>query len=279
MARFYDRICRNDSALSGLPVFVFDNVHDYLVGLGDQTEPVNFHCVRPPFPSMWVEWKGEHKQGRNPYYLVGVRLLDDDASVVPALTSISDVPKDADRAMLTDIYISSSSYTSPVAHAIYYYQNSGFPVGRSRARASKFWENPHAAENVVSTIGSIVEGCMLLGLSFLNAKNTELIDNPPPAKLSKRHQKKYGVPLVTYKTLKVNPIRKVNANDHDDASDGDSIPKSLHIVRGHFADYRNGPGLFGKINDIVWKEAHVRGSAKAGVVVKDYDVQAESSLP
>lgn len=114
----------------------------------------------------------------------------------------------------------------------------------------------------------------LMTLQFLNAKNTELIDNPPPAKLSKRHEKKYGVPLVTYKTLKVNPIRKVNANDYDDDSDGESIPKSLHIARGHFKDYRNGPGLFGKYRDIFWWDAHVRGSAKQGVVVKDYDVQA-----
>ena len=111
-------------------------------------------------------------------------------------------------------------------------------------------------------------------IEFLNAKNTELIDNPPPAKLSKHHEKKYGVPLVTYKTLKVNSINKVNANEYDDDSDGDSIPKSLHIVRGNFADYRNGPGLFGKHQDIFWRPAHVRGSAKQGVVVKDYDVQA-----
>lgn len=115
----------------------------------------------------------------------------------------------------------------------------------------------------------------LMTLQFLNTRNTVLIDNQPPAKLSKRHEKKYGVPLVTYKTLKVLPMRKVNQNDYDPATDGDtSIPRSLHIARGHFKDYRNGPGLFGKYQDIFWWDAHVRGSAETGVVVKDYDVQA-----
>ena len=112
-------------------------------------------------------------------------------------------------------------------------------------------------------------------ISLMNCKNVVMIDNPPPAKLSKRHAEKYGVPLVTYKTLKVLPMRKVNQNDYDPADTRDtSIPKSLHIARGHFKDYRNGPGLFGKYQDIFWWDAYVRGSAEKGVIVKDYDVQA-----
>jgi hypothetical protein len=108
----------------------------------------------------------------------------------------------------------------------------------------------------------------------MNVKNSVLIDNPPPAKLSKRHEKKYGVPLVTDKILKVTPMNKVNANDYD-SDDGDSIDKALHIVRGHFATYTAEQPMFGKYVGTFWKEAHLRGNAEKGVVVKDYEVMPE----
>lgn len=122
---------------------------------------------------------------------------------------------------------------------------------------------------------------VFFALSLMNTKNVELIDHIPPPKLSKKHEKKYGAPLVTYKTIKVNPMRTVKRMDGDDvpSSERDIASQGiqpLHIVAGNFADYRDGPGMFGnpKLKGVFWRPQHIRGNAERGVVVKDYEVQA-----
>lgn len=54
---------------------------------------------------------------------------------------------------------------------------------------------------------------------------------------------------------------------------------AMHTCRGHFADYRKGKGLFGKLKGLYWINSHVRGSEEHGVVEKDYAVAAPKVKP
>lgn len=117
-----------------------------------------------------------------------------------------------------------------------------------------------------------------MAICFMNCKNVELIDNAPPVKLSERHRKEKGVPLTIYKTIKVNSMRTAkhyinqDARHQPDHSQPSEAP--LHIVRGHFKDFRDGKGLFGKFKGVYWWDQAVRGSAENGEVIKDYNIQA-----
>lgn len=76
---------------------------------------------------------------------------------------------------------------------------------------------------------------------------------------------------VRYRILKVAPLaRRRGSSMSDDA--GEALPLALHGVRGHFADYRDGRGLFGKHRGLYYISPHLRGKAEAGEVVKDYSV-------
>lgn len=121
-------------------------------------------------------------------------------------------------------------------------------------------------------ITGLVHVIPLMTISLMNCHNVELIDNPP--KPLTRAERRRGDPeRVSYKTIKVLPIRKVyNTAESDEESESGLMP--LHICRGHFKDFRNGPGLFGKYKEIFWWEQHVRGSAENGRVIKDYEVEA-----
>jgi hypothetical protein len=126
-----------------------------------------------------------------------------------------------------------------------------------------------------------IPNMVLFAIGLINTKNVELIDHIPPPKLSKKHEKKYGEPLVTYKTIQVNPMRTVKRMDGDEvpSSERDTTSQGiqpLHIVAGNFADYRDGPGMFGnpKLKGVFWRPQHIRGNADRGVVVKDYEVKA-----
>lgn len=47
---------------------------------------------------------------------------------------------------------------------------------------------------------------------------------------------------------------------------------ALHIRRGHFKDYRQGAGLFGKVKGLFWWDMSAAGGMHAGVVIKEYAV-------
>lgn len=118
-----------------------------------------------------------------------------------------------------------------------------------------------------------------MAVSFMNCKNVELIDNLPSRGLSRKQARRTGEPLVTYKTIKVHSMRTVKHPTDLNAppvqeNKGDSSNMPLTIWRGHFKDFRDGKGLFGKFKEVYWWDQHVRGSIENGATIKDYDVLA-----
>lgn len=117
----------------------------------------------------------------------------------------------------------------------------------------------------------------LVVLYFLNCRNIVLVEsdyNHADRQMFERH---VGVPLTKYRTIAVKPTGRRYDNDQPQQH-FDVMP--LHLVRGHFANYTEDAPRFG-INHPrnigrFWKQPHVRGSEKNGIVVKDYKVQADS---
>ncbi len=113
---------------------------------------------------------------------------------------------------------------------------------------------------------------ILLAISFLHCKNVELVKHSTPPKLARALEKRGRPPRHEHHTLTIDPMMKVLRNEGG-MGRGNSAQKALHIVRGHFADYRE-RGLFGRNHDIFWFDQHVRGTKHAGVITKDYEVRA-----
>lgn len=67
-------------------------------------------------------------------------------------------------------------------------------------------------------------------------------------------------------------MKKVLASEGGAESTG--IKRALHIARGHFSDYREGRGLFGKHHGIYWWDPQLRGSVSEGYAPKDYIIDA-----
>lgn len=57
------------------------------------------------------------------------------------------------------------------------------------------------------------------------------------------------------------------------AVDGEKQDIRFHKVRGHYADYTKGKGLFGKWKVRIWVEEHAAGSRECGEVVASYTVE------
>lgn len=113
---------------------------------------------------------------------------------------------------------------------------------------------------------------VLMATSFVHCKNVTLEEQVPNPKLAKKQLKKRGVPRFSYRVLVIEPMRKV-LRDEGGMGGGKSLGTALHICRGHFKNYRDGNGLFGKYQGLYWWEQTIRGSKKAGLAQKDYEVR------
>ena len=107
-----------------------------------------------------------------------------------------------------------------------------------------------------------------MAIAFLHTKQgANLEDAPPLSRQVRRNNERKGVPTYERKILTVPSIRNVVSRYRSAAARG----VRLHIVRGHWADYREN-GLCGNPNNrgIFWKPPHVRGDKELGEVSKDY---------
>ena len=108
---------------------------------------------------------------------------------------------------------------------------------------------------------------------FMNCKNVTVQPHDPDPAINRERRKAQLKPFVRYHTINIDPMKQVLRTEGGVESNG--LKKALHICRGHFATYTT--SLMGRTLDkpvTVWKPAHVRGSAKHGVVVSDYSVKA-----
>jgi hypothetical protein len=108
---------------------------------------------------------------------------------------------------------------------------------------------------------------VFLAISFLHCKNVKIVkNNPVRGRRRNRNQ-----PKIDYHTLEIEPMKQILRQEGNSEETG--LQRALHICRGHFKDYTNGRGLFGRYRDVFWWDSQVRGHSEAGIVLKDYDIK------
>ena len=112
---------------------------------------------------------------------------------------------------------------------------------------------------------------VLLALSFMHCKNTVLTEHNPPVKVQRKRAKNNRPPLTKYYTLDIERPKTILKTEGK--IDEVGLQRALHICRGHFKDYSNGKGLFGKYKGLYWWDSTVRGNPDAGRIKKDYAIK------
>ena len=102
----------------------------------------------------------------------------------------------------------------------------------------------------------------------LNCHNVQLV--PMKAGMPS-HKHKHRAPSTVWHEIVVEQIQvKTKGNT---TPSGEKQELRFHRVRGHYADYTKGAGLFGKYKVRIWVEEHARGNPELGEVVASYTVQ------
>jgi hypothetical protein len=113
-----------------------------------------------------------------------------------------------------------------------------------------------------------------LALSFMHCKNVGR-QAVPMGRTARRVAMRRKEPIYSYDVLEIGPMRQVLDGEGQAGTGG--LQRAMHICRGHFATYTAERPLFGKFSGRFWMPQHVRGSARNGVAVRDYDVRVPSA--
>jgi hypothetical protein len=267
-----------------LPVLLIDNVADYYFKSTDQefwTLDRDFPNGAPPFPSFWCEHRlpkliHSREHGDTHTGTEGGRIGVFCAAVDPALSKYEgQAPEGVKWILWSEIFVdygrwrSSGLIDGPVGSIFMCVDAEGRFLGLP-------WMQSYAASDEYSleVMRSMMTWLhpMLLAVSFLHCKNVALEDHKVDAPLAKKYRARHGVDPTPYKTLVIEPLKAILRKEGGHGS-GNGLAKALHICRGHFRDYREGRGLFGKYHGQFWIPATVRGTKGKSAPAREIEVR------
>lgn len=262
--------CAND--VESAVCFVVDNVAEYAWGKiaggksGSGFDYKSLGVVKPPFRKTFCE------------YIVPSCVREQTNFPIGSIGATFVVPTQGDREILQ---AAANEFASPNIIAVNVWGSSD--SGRAFwcpvfviVECDENWSVIKASvacmekDKGMSQCGYWAYPCAM-AIALLNCKNAHAVDETDRLGPGKKWERRQKVPEIRYKTLKIGSISKSSTPGETGDHRGDSI-MSAHICRGHFSTYTEERPLFGKYSGKFWIPAHVRGSAKNGVVVKDYEV-------
>ncbi len=191
--------------------------------------------------------EGEHNMGDGTEYIAEYEIYPQKKNIIePSITYIIPLSKDGNK-VNNGFSIPGELFNSAVKNGII--------------------DDGEIANNMTRILGNIA-AIVSLSNAFAHCKNVELINKPMTRQQRRMIDRKGG---IKYKTLAIEPFKTQVRNEAVQSGESE-IKRALHICRGHFATYTDDKPLFGKYSGTFWKPMHVKGSKKAGVVVKDYKV-------
>jgi hypothetical protein len=252
-----------------LPVLLLDNVADYLYTGSDQEHwdlRDDFPNLAPPYPQFWAEHRMPTKIHSREKGDTDVTRFVQHGRIGALITAVDPkqariegpVPENVRWILWCELFVDYGDRAMGIqgSHGAVFFAIDSEGVLVDRPWMQSFTGGQHADEmrSYISWFNPT-----LLAISFLHCKNVTVVDNRVPVPLAKKYRARHGgASPCSYKTLVIEPLKKILRSEGQ--SDRVGVQKALHICRGHFKDYREGRGLFGKYHQLVWQPSIVRGS-------------------
>ena len=258
-------------AMKDSTIIVADNVAEYVHSATDQEywNPDDYPNLAPPFQKFWVEFKtprvtvsekfGKHKNpvDKVPYAGAFVNTVETEQG-----WSLS----------FTYFFGGREGTYGPLGVNVVSIDKNGLAIGDTDrwgtfiCNAEQTYMRPREIQSLIGSLGIPI----MMAISFMHCKNVVVERHTNPRRRSKQGLKEHGFGLVDYFVLDIDPMKEILARAGN--ADEYGLKRALHICRGHFRDYRDGPGLFGKHKVMIWVPDHAKGSASRGIKLKDYEV-------
>jgi len=247
-----------------LPVLLIDNVAEYYFSSDQEFWDLtkDFPNLAPPYPAFWAEhrlprriWskeKGETDIASLTHGRVGIFTT----ALERHQWTAENVPENVKWVLWCEIFIdySEHGWAAQGPHGSMFIAIDA----EGRIVSTPWMQSFGGPPDIISGLMTWLHP-VLLAISFLHCKNVTVVDNPVPPKLAKKFRARHnGMQPVAHKTLIIEPLKQILR--HEGRSGQVGLARAMHICRGHFKDYREGRGLFGKYHQLVWQPMLVRGA-------------------
>lgn len=123
-------------------------------------------------------------------------------------------------------------------------------------------------------LGSFQTLFALHALCWLNCQQSFEIKKIPFGKIKARGIRPGPIPACVWHVIKIsmgNAHKGISGGENVFPDEGCKITR-CHWVRGHYRDYRKGPGMWGnaKLKILMWVREHQRGNPQLGMVIPEY---------
>jgi hypothetical protein len=250
-----------------IPVLLLDNVAEYYMSGTDQefwSLDRDFPNLAPPYPVFWTEHKIPRVIHSREF---GDTQLAGNNCGLKARTGVlwfaatqykgENIPENVKWILTAEIFIDydkrGHDIEGPLGTWIFMIDAEGLLIGNPQMQG---YTDPHWNDAMKDFMSWMHPS--LLAVSFLHCKNVKLVDVETDKPLAKKYHARTGIWPTKYHTLEIEPLKKILRSEGH--SDTVGTAKAMHICRGHFRDYREGRGLFGKYKQLVWTPSTIRGT-------------------
>jgi hypothetical protein len=262
-----------------LPVLLIDNVSEYFYTSEQEYWDLrdDFPNLAPPYPVFWAECKmakrihskqcGDTNVGALvPHGRLGALIH----GLNPSEVNGEGIPENVRWILWCELFIDYGrrGVTADGPHG-----STFLCVDAEGVIIEKPWMQSLADQSDAGIMRSYMTffNPVFLAMSFLHCRNVTIVENEVPPKVAKKYRARTGVQPTRYKTLIIEPLKKILRTEG--RSDTVGVQKAMHICRGHFKDYREGRGLFGKYHQLVWQPSIVRGTKGKSAPPREIEVK------
>lgn len=295
--------------LASCPVIVADNVAAYTRASRTNYVLEEFPCLAPPWPVFWMEYpsvSGKQRRG------VLVRDVTDTINATKDDAfggSIKDARAngfEGEPKWVIELCVVAEderhNICGPVGWLVLALDDHGMVVGNRWVLGTPM--GPKVRPEFQLYNGQTFDDTWLIAallpafqsISFLHCKNMVVDRIEPPAKLSAKHRRRHGRPLLRYQQVRLE-VPRAPTRRRGEGSGSELGPPALHIVAGHMAHYGDchvpRPGcpqehgydrcmgcgghtphgkLFGKHEGMYWVPQMSRGNPTRGEVKTDLEL-------
>jgi len=236
---------------------------------------------KPPFERVWLEALIPSQDGFNAQRIGALILrIEGTENILRSFANGRTMPEDAMRQIEIDrpttfvnallIHDYNGSAT-PTGNCIYWLNEDGRFLWSFRMASLALAEEDEKAKNLCYAQMRMRQGWILHTFARLNCANARLVEIPEGRNGHRSHHNR--PPSSVWHEIKVSDAPKIRRATSSRAADNE-CPIRFHWVRGHYADYTKGKGLFGnpKLRQVFWIPEHQAGDEEAGTVMASYTV-------
>jgi hypothetical protein len=220
----------------------------------------SIQAVRPPFPSMWMEcvlWNDVP---------IALEVLRNDKHHT-VQNEIGEYVSDR-QILVFPWSLANGPALSPLVRIEIYLSAEDTPI---LLQTQPFVDFSDGDRNAMQGLVKAASMCVLHSIARMNCHNTELRPLNPPKKAARSPRDL--APASVWHEIKITSVPKLRTATGGQGSTPEH--RRAYWIRGHYADYRKGNGLFGNPNlkAIFWIPEHRRGDEELGQVIPEYHIQ------